>query len=203
MDNRLAGPLGHLGIKKDYKKDSFLFSSGDPACGFFYVLSGQIRVLRESPEGREIEIARFGPGDFLGEIILFSNDRFPVTAQAAAPSKAVFFPKETILSEIRKNPETALFFLKLLSGKCQILARKVESLGLQNIRDRLIRYLAGRCPDKGRFVFDLPVKKTDLARQLGTIPETLSRNFRELENEKLIKVAGRRISVPDCEKLRR
>ncbi|MEI8344565.1 MAG: Crp/Fnr family transcriptional regulator [Candidatus Omnitrophota bacterium] len=190
-----------LGIEKNLKKSQVLFMAGSPAGGFYYVVSGQIRAFRMSPEGRQIEISRFGPESFIGEVILFTQEFFPVSTEAITGSKVLFFSKQRILAEIAAKPEVALAFLRLLAGKCQILTSRIESLSLQNIRERLIRYLRMHSPKSGPYDLILPVKKNELARQLGTISATLSRTFRQLEKDRLIRVHKNTICIADCSRL--
>jgi len=198
----LPGALRRLGVERRFESGERLFAEGQPARGFYYVLEGAVRVYRADEKGREVDVARFGRGDYLGEVVLFAMEEFPVNAECAGAVRVLYLDKRRLLSEIRRSPEAALFFLRLLAKKCLILNRRVEALGLWSVRRRLIHYVAARCPETGAHSFDLDLKKQQLARQLGTAGETLSRNLRQLQKEGLIRVRGRRIQVPDAARLR-
>jgi CRP/FNR family transcriptional regulator len=105
-------------------------------------------------------------------------------------------------SSRRSGASPARFFIDLLARKCLILSRRVESLGLETVRQRLARYLLGRCGGAGGCTIRLPVKKSELAAQLGTIAETLSRNLKQLQEDGRIEVRGAEIRVIDCPGLR-
>jgi CRP-like cAMP-binding protein len=191
-----------LSRTKKYHQGEVLFSAQEKANGFFYVESGEIRVYKMDENGREVEVVRLGPGDFLGEAIVFVSSEFPFFAQAVKDSEVLFFDRTTILRAMETNPSVAKFFVSLLAQKCVVLSRRVESLGLLTVRQRLIQYLLSNCPGGLQCVIELKVKKSELAKILGTVGETLSRNLKQMQEEGLIDVEGNRIRVVDCYKMR-
>jgi CRP/FNR family transcriptional regulator len=154
-------------------------------------------------QGKEIEIVRLGPGDFLGEAILFAADAFPVFAQASKDSKVVFLAKTRLFSRLAEDPELARFFIELLARKCVVLNRRIEALGLQTVRQRLIQFLLTHCGGQQGCVVRLDMKKGELASLLGTIGETLSRNLKQLQDQGLVLVEGNTIHIRDCALLRK
>jgi len=191
-----------IGRLKKYRKDELLFSAQQKADGLYYVQSGEIRVFKMDEQGREVEVVRFEPGDFLGEAILFVSSVFPFFAQAMKDSQVLFFDKNKIFKKIDEEPSIAKFFLNLLARKCIILNRRIETLGLQTIRQRLIQYLLLNCSGEQQCTVELKTKKVELAKTLGTISETLSRNLKQIQNEGLIEVEGNKIHIKNCSKLR-
>lgn len=191
-----------LGSPKKYHKGEVLFSAQGKADGFYYVESGEIRVYKMDENGREVEVVRLGPGDFLGEAIVFVSPVFPFFAQAVKDSKVLFFDRTIILREMERKPLVAKFFVDLMARKCVVLSRRIESLGLLTVRQRLIQYLLSNCSGDKQCIVELRVKKVELAKILGTISETLSRNLKQMQEEGLIKVEGNRIRVVDCCQMR-
>ncbi|MFC2159045.1 Crp/Fnr family transcriptional regulator, partial [Acidobacteriota bacterium] len=170
--------------------------------GFYLVRTGEIRVFKMDEQGKEIEIVRLGPGDYLGEAIVFTSTVYPVYAQAVKDSEVVYFPKKDILDEIEKNPSVGRFFIQLLAKKCVTLNKRIESLGLQTVRQRLIRFLLTQSRAQNSTRIELHSKKGELARILGTINETLSRNLKQLQDEGLIEVDSNFITINDIDSLR-
>ena len=66
MEN-IEATITDIGQRQKYSKGEWLFSVDDKAEGFFYLFKGEIRVYKMDEQGREIEIVRLGPGEFLGE----------------------------------------------------------------------------------------------------------------------------------------
>ncbi len=114
----------------------------------------------------------------------------------------MFFNKDEIFKKIDEVPSIAKFFLNLLARKCIILNKRIETLGLQTVRQRLMQYLLLNCAGEEQCTVELKTKKVELAKILGTISETLSRNLKQLQDEGLIAVEGNKIHVKDCSKLR-
>lgn len=200
--NSIADAIQNIGITQSFEKEAFLFQAQDPALGFYLVRKGEIRVYKMDEQGKEIEIVRLGPGDYFGEAIVFTSPIYPAYAQAVTDSEVIYFSKKDILDEIGKNPGVGQFFIQLLAKKCVTLNQRIESLGLQTIRQRLIRFLLTQSRNQGSLDIDLHIKKTELARVIGTISETLSRNLKQLQEEGLIDVDGNHIIIKDPVSLR-
>lgn len=194
--------LRSVGIKRRLRRGGFLFRAGEPAAGFYRLVSGEVRVYQMDEKGREVEVVRLRPGDFLGEAVSLASGVFPSFAQATRDSEVLWFDKRDVLAEVRRNPAAALFFIDLLARKCLALSARVEALGLMTVRQRLVHFLLSRCSGEETCLVELGMRKVDLARRLGTVGETLSRTLRQMEDEGLIKVEGSRIRLLDCPRLR-
>ncbi len=191
--------LGHIQL---FEKEEFLFNSGDDTIGFFHVQAGEIRIFRMDEQGREVEVVRLNPGDFFGEAVVFVSDKFPAFAQAVKNSKVLFFPKKNIFQQIDREPKIARFFISLLAQKCLVLNKRIETLELKTVRQRLVQFILEQCQEQKSELIVLKMKKVELARLIGTISETLSRNIKQMQEDKLIEVQGRNIRVKDSVKLK-
>lgn len=200
--NDLKQKIRELGRSKAYAKDEFLFHAEDPAEGFFYLQSGQVRVFNMDEQGKELEVVRLSPGDFFGEAIVFVQDRYPSYAQAVKDSQVIYFEKKTFFRNLEKDPAVGKFFLRLLAKKCIILNKRIEALELRTVRQRLIRYLVSSCTGETSCDVTLPMKKAELAKFLGTVSETLSRNLKQLQEEGFIAVGGNTIHIKNISRLK-
>ena len=93
--------------------------------------------------------------------------------------------------------------INMIGGLSRFLrqfASQVEQLTFQDVPARLANYLLMLAGDHGRVV-NLPIPKGELASNLGTVSETLSRTFRKLSDEGLITVKGREITILDRDSL--
>ena len=191
-----------LGTPRHFTHGSFLFSEGDKAAGFFFILKGQVRISKLDEHGRELEVTRVGPGDFLGEAVAFVGGRYPFFAQAIGETDVAYFDIEAVLRRVDRDPKTARFFLDLLARKCVLLSARIESLSLRTVRQRIVRYLLENGAEAAPCIITLKIRKGELARQLGTVGETLSRNLRQMQAEDLIEVRGGDIHLKDPARLR-
>ena len=200
--SKLGGEILTLGVAKRFQAGAILFQAGDPALGFFYIESGAVRVNKIDEQGRELDIARLEPGDFLGEAVSFVEGRYPFSAEAASASEVRFFEREAVWRAVERSPAAARFFIRLLARKCVLLSGRVESLGLRTVRQRVAEYLIHCCPGACPGVVELSVTKGELARLLGTVGETLSRTLKQIQEDGLIEVRGRTIRLKDCARLK-
>ena len=189
-------------FEKKFGKGETIFFEGDDADGFYLVSSGQIKVFKMNPMGKEHILHIFGPGEPVGEVPVFSKQPFPATAEAIIKSTTYFFPRKDFVSLIEQNPSIALNMLAVLSRRLRQFATQIENLSLKEVPARLAGYLLYTAEEQGnndRVI--LPVSKGQLASLLGTIPETLSRIFARMSEEGLIQVEGRTITILDRRRL--
>ena len=198
--------IAELGIVKKYPARTIPLHRRRAVRTLF---SGSKREPSEFPgsddSGRELEITRIGPGDFLGEAVSLAGAPYPFSAEAAEDCDRPPCLTESGFGEaIAADSAAALFFVDLLARKCVLLGGRVESLGLRTVRQRLAQYLLRDCAGgaAGCCVVGLAVKKNELARQLGTVGETLSRTLKAMAGDGLIEVRGREIRILNCPKLR-
>ncbi len=190
------------GELRRYSAGESLFHAGDPAAGLFFVKKGEIRIFKMDRQGKEMEVVRLGNKSFFGEAILFTSETLPAYAEAVTESEVFFLHKRQLFEDLEKTPGLARGLLSLLARKCLILNQRIEVLGLQTVRQRLAHYLLSRCKGQSSCTISLDINKTELAKYLGTISETLSRNLKQLQDEKLIEVDNRVIHIRDCIGLR-
>jgi CRP/FNR family transcriptional regulator len=193
---KTAGALRRVG------RDELLFAAGDRVNGFYVIQSGEVRVYKMDEQGREVEVTRLGPGETLAEAVAFAADEFPFFAQAVRDSTVLFFDRDAVLRRIGVDPELAQSFIDLLARKCLVLNKRIESLGLLTVKQRLSQYLLSQCSGRGQCLVTLSMSKGELAKTLGTVNETLSRTLKQLREEGTIEVHGDRILIKDCPALR-
>ena len=194
--------LTEYGTAREYSRGDFLFHEGEKAAGFFFIRTGMVRVYKMDDAGREIEITRLEDGDYFGEAVVFAASVFPAFAEAVKDTSVLYFSRESIEKAIDNRPGIARHFLQILARKCLALNQRIEILGLQSVRQRLAHYLLTRCCGEDKCLVELPVKKAELARMLGTVGETLSRNLAQLQEDGLIEVEGKNIRILNCTALR-
>lgn len=181
-----------------FRKGQLLFSEGDTAKGFWQIVNGAVRLYSLGEQGREAEIHRCEAGDIVGAAFALAQVPFPHFGSALSDCEALFFPTAQAIPRIVEHPPLARLFLRILAGKCSELTARISALQMQTVRDRLLYYLGETCPKDGSCTFRLPLSKRDLAQQLGTSPETLSRTLRDLQSEGILAVDNRQITVHAC-----
>ena len=190
--------LRDLGQPRAIARGTSLAMEGEAALGFWWVLSGQVSLHQISAEGRQIELGRFRGGEIVAAALAFADAPFPHHIEALSDSDLLWFPRQAAWQRIIGNPPLASYFLRMLAGKCRLLQQRLRSQQSQTLRDRLLEHLRSQARgpggESGKATVTIPSKK-DLAAQLGGSPETLSRALRQLQDEGVLVVQGRRITL--------
>jgi CRP/FNR family transcriptional regulator len=180
-----------------------IIHAGEVAHAFFVVLAGRIKVYKLSPRGDEQVLHHYGVGSTFGEAAVLAGNSFPAFAESLEPSELLEISRDTLLRAVSQQPELALAMLAGLSGKLREFAHLIEQLSLKEVPARLADALLELGDRAGADTFELNQSKRQLAAQLGTVAETLSRAFRKLRADGLISVDGATISILDRSRLRR
>lgn len=183
-------------------RGGFLFNRGDIANGFYLLVAGQIKLAVTSPQGSEKVIGIIGAGESFGEAIIFLDQAaFPIYAQATLDSQLMMIPKQVIFNLLERDNTVARKMLAGLSMRNRQLVQDIESVALLTSTQRLIGYLlqisAGAT---GRVT--LPASKITIASLLNLTPETLSRTLLKLQQQGLIEVQGKDITIINVAHLR-
>jgi CRP/FNR family transcriptional regulator, dissimilatory nitrate respiration regulator len=176
-----------------------VFEEGAPAEGLFIVMDGRVRLIRVSRGGREQVLHTEGPGATLGEVPLLDGGGYVATAVATQPSRLVYLPRAAVLDACRRHPEVALGIIRVLARRVRSFAGLVEQLSLKDLTARTAGLLLAE--SAGRATFELSTTRDELAARLGTVRELVSRSLSRLRKEGVIRLAGRRVTIVDAERL--
>jgi CRP/FNR family transcriptional regulator len=191
-----------LGIARirEHPRGELLFSDGEEAIGFFMVLDGKVKVYKLSPDGKERILHVIHPGGTFAEAAIFGDGLYPAYAEPLQASKLLFLPKDGFLCLLMNNGRIAINMIAGLSRFLRQFANQIEELTFKDVPSRLARYLMELSHGSKQTVV-LPISKSQLASNLGTVSETLSRTLRKLSDDDLIKVNGKTVEILDFERL--
>ena len=186
-------------------RGDILFHKGDTSTGFHLIVYGQIKLAFTSSQGSEKVVDIMSQGQSFGEAVMFMEKPYMVYAQALSDSLLLHMAKSVILDELEKDPKLGRKMIAGLSMRLHHLITDVESYSLHSGRQRIIGYLLrdNMESDEKSLTITLPTNKGVIASRLNLTQEHFSRILHELSDKGLIVVAGRKIKIPDVEKLRR
>jgi CRP/FNR family transcriptional regulator len=184
-----------------------IFAEGEPCHGLFVVQTGRVKIFKSSASGREQVILISGPGSTTAELPVFDGGPYPASASAVVDTILLEVRKEDVRQLCLEHPEVALKLLRVVGARLRRLVAMIEELSFTTVRQRLAALLVHEAQSKGRktsrgIEFDLPQTQQELASQIGTVRELISRNFSRFQSTGMIHVEGRRIIVPDLEALK-
>jgi len=194
--------------KKHMQRGEILFAEGDPCKGLYLVASGKIRIFKLSPAGREQVLALEGPGSSFAELPVFDGGNYPAAASASEDSELIFISRRDFQNFCREHPDVALKVIAVVGSRLRRLVGIIEELSFTTIRQRLIALLLQLAAAEGTSSregvrLELTKSHQDLAAELGTVRELISRNLGRLQAEGYLEVEGRKLVVKDLAGLKR
>lgn len=182
--------------EKKYKKSEMIYLEGEMWRKLLVIHKGVVKISKITESGKEQIVRLLGPGDFLGELSLFSP--MPMTHNAEAiEDVAMCIIEGDKMSEIMKQyPSIAFKIMETLSNRLSDAENLLEDISLNSVEKRIASTLIRMAGDKDEV--NLPITKGTLASYIGMSQETLSRKLRSFEDEGLIEQEGhRRIIIKD------
>ncbi len=172
-----------------------LFREGEPVEHTYVVLDGLLRVYQVGPKGgRQLVLHMAGPPESIGEIAVLSERRYyPVTAEAVLPSRVVRVPSEGMMRLMEEHPSFTRAVLRAISERQFDLLLLLRRVTFFEVQSRLAQYLLERQGRDGPG-FPLPTNP-DLAAQLGTVPEIVSRTLSRFQKQRWIRLEARRVWI--------
>lgn len=199
--------IHRFSVERTYNKGSFIFLEGDPGEGFHFVISGKVKIVKNSDDGREHTIKIMQPGDVFAEVLLFTPLPYPATAIAAENSRVGMIKNSDLEKLILTNSQLALQLIKTLSQRLIYAQRKIKDLALSDVMSRTVETLIslardhGQSNEKGHVTILLEMPRQELANLVGTTRESVTRSLSSLKRDQLIDFDGRRIIILEPEKL--
>jgi len=192
--------IAALAISCRFRARQVIFRAGDAADGLYIVVSGRVRVSRET--ARRVELLHFETaGGVLGEIPVFGGGRFPATAVATEPTRCAKLPIDAVERLLREHAEFARFAIARLAARAQSLLQRIDELTATTIAGRLAEHLLRRSNPEGEVT--LGMSQAALAEELGTAREVVVRALSALIAANVIRRVGRsRFVVIDAPLLR-
>lgn len=183
--------------ERTYEKGEVIYRVGDKRGQLFVLHTGRVKIFRITVDGKEQVLRTVGPGDFLGELSLFSTSEQTDTAVALEPTRMCCIQWTHLRALMEEIPSIAMQVIQQLSGRLEKTESLLEQTNLASVEQRLASYLLEA--SGGNETFTLELSKGDLASLLGMSQETLSRRLSVLQQEQVISLQGQR-SITICDR---
>jgi CRP-like cAMP-binding protein len=192
--------LAKEGRSRTYAAGTTLFNEGDGATAIYIVLDGHVAVVRIT-EGREYPLHHERPGGTLGEVPVFSGCGYLATAIARVDTVCLVVSAVAAKRLVQNDPGFAAWVIDRLGARIVALVNRFEATGLSTT-ERIARYIAERARLSSGPRFRLGMSQDQVAQELGTVREVVSRVIKRLIDESVIeRHTGGWFTVRDAEKL--
>jgi CRP/FNR family transcriptional regulator, cyclic AMP receptor protein len=206
LNDKELARLADAAVPRRFAVDQIIFAEGEPCSGLYVIESGAVKIFKTSIRGREQVLSVEGPASSIAELPVFDGGNYPASAAAAKDSVLLFIGKKEFHALCMEHPEAALKVLKVVGSRLRLLVEIIENLSFSTVRHRLAAYLVrlareGGTPREWGTEFTLGVTNQQLAAQIGTVRELVSRNLSRLQAEGVIQLDGKKVVVPNLEAL--
>lgn len=194
--------LAERALPRKYQPGEMVFSEGDSCEGLYVLETGNVKIFNTSASGREQVLHIERAGNSLAELPVFDGGDYPASAAAVDYCTLLFISKKDFRAFCLERPEVSLKVLKVVSARLRTLVAMIEELSFTTVRNRLASWLlqearSGGCRTSRGLEFNLNVSNQELAFQIGTVRELVSRNLSYFQSERLLKVEGRTVIITD------
>jgi CRP/FNR family transcriptional regulator, cyclic AMP receptor protein len=194
--------LAQRAVPRTCSPGEMLFGEGEPCAGLYVVERGQIRIFKSSAAGREQVLSIDGPGSSIAELPVFDGGTYPASAAALDDATLLFVRKQDFQELCLAHPQVALKVLRVVGARLRRLVGIIEELSFTTVRHRLASLLLSLAQREGKRTADgvaitLPASHQELAAQIGTVRELVSRNLSRLQTEGMLRIDGRTVILRD------
>ena len=195
MTTDLLNRLMKIGTLKSFAPDSIIIDEHDYIKNVPIVLSGSIKVFKLDEEGRELLLYYIKPGEscvmsFLGAAC---NGTSKIRAVVEEQAEVLILPVYKAIDLIRDNPSWLEFIFQLYNRRFEELLSVVNAVVFQKVDDRLWELLKTKAQMLRSS--ELTITHQQVADELGTAREVVSRLLKQLERNNKIQLSRNKIRI--------
>lgn len=212
LDDAELESLAKIVRVKTFSKGDIIFFDTEPYLGFYITVTGLVKIYKISKDGKEHILHLIPAFNTFAEVPLFENFneifeesfRYPANAMALEDdTRVILVPARQFRELLESDIQICIKMVSALAKRLRHLNHHIEDLTLKDVTKRVAGYiLSEQKTSDNKEQVSLNISKNDLAAYLGTIPETLSRTLKKLQDEDMIEVDGKLIKICDLDKLK-
>ena len=175
-----------------------LFDAGQPCPGFPLVDEGSVSVSLLAPDGRRLELYRVEPGEVcvVSATCLFAHRVATASGEARCETALRLISPADFEAVCERDPVLRRYVMGLMAERLADLMAVVEAVAFQRLDQRLAALLCARGPL-------LHTTHQQLADELGTVREIVSRLLRRFERDGWVALGRERIELTQAAELQR
>ena len=180
-------------------ENSTVFRQGDSCKNYLIVLHGTVKVFTRAENGREILLYRLNSGDscVLTTSCLFGNKNYPAEGQTETETTALAIPVNQFNKVLQQSSTFREMVFSAFSSHLSDLITLVEEVAFGKLDARLAKHLLNQCDDNNF----LTSTHQNIATELGSAREVISRLLKELELKAYITTGRGYIKINDIDAL--
>lgn len=186
-----------------FRKGQIIYDREHYQSALGILLNGSVEVTKDEGSGRGLMLSVLETGSLFGAAALFRRgERYETVLTAREACRILFLPQPLVIRMMDENPGIARNYILYLSERIHFLNRKIDGLIAGDAEHRLARFLADAAGTAdGGAVLEIDRSLTRLAETLDLGRASLYRALSALEEKRLIRRAGKTITIPEVREL--
>lgn len=203
-ERSLQEQLVQTAHKVDLAPGRFFFHEGDICTQVVLVGKGDIRVFKTAESGREITLYHVQAGDIclLTSLTLVTEQAYPASAQVMLPAEVLLFPASTFRKWITAHQVIRQLAFKTIMHRIVDMMVLIDEIMSRKIDHRLAEFLLNHCAFDQDQVMTLHLTHEQIATELNSVREVISRTLKKFERQGIIKLSRSCIQLLDPPGLR-
>ncbi|MCJ2036483.1 Crp/Fnr family transcriptional regulator [Methylobacterium sp. J-068] len=170
-----------------------VFTQGEPHTGIFLIEAGRVRVFYSGPSGRQVTLAYWTPGHFIGGPSIYGGGAHQWSGVAIEPVRVTVLSSATLRSLIRQMPGFALCLIAALEAKGRCYTAMAQMLGTRSVIERLAQLLLNLgdlygTPDQGAVVIHRRITHDEIAALVGSTRQWVTMMLKRFQREGIVAV---------------
>lgn len=180
-----------------FTKGTFVKSENEKLLHLPIILSGTVRVFKASPSGRTLTLYRLQEGDtcLLAAYCILSNTTYPAEAIIDQDSKMALISAETFKDLYAIEKSVQEFVVNLGLHRIMKLIMVIEEIAFNKLDKRLALFLIEKAMEKGSKNSSMQMTHQQIADELGTAREVISRLLHDFESHEFVFLARKQIEI--------
>lgn len=194
----------NAGQLQQYCSGESIFIQGERHQGILVILEGVVRSFYVAPSGREITLAYWKRGHFVGGPEILGGGTHTWSGEAVHDSRLLFYPAPRLRQLILEIPQFALNVIESVSFKSKCFSALIQLLGTRPIGSLLAQLLVILARDQGggdRMLLDPHYSQEELAKLVGGTRQWVASSLKRMKQAQLIDIENGRIVVLSLSRL--
>jgi CRP/FNR family cyclic AMP-dependent transcriptional regulator len=200
--------LADAARRRTFRPGEIIFHRDDPGQVLYVIRAGKVKIYITSPDGQEVALAVFGPGEYFGELALLDGQPRSASAVAIEPVEAYALQRADFINAVNRHPRIAVQVMNVLSRRLRQTDAMIEDLLFLDVHGRVAKKLLElaelhgvRTPEGIRI--ELRLTQGELAAMVGASRESVNKVMGYFTDKRFITTDRYRITITRLADLRR
>ena len=208
LDHEALRELATSMRRRAFRPGEIIFHRDDPGQVLYIIRQGKVKIFITSPDGQEVSLAVFSPGDYFGELALLDGQPRSASAVALEPVEVICLQRTDFINAVMRYPRIAIQVMHVLSRRLRQTDAMIEDLLFLDVHGRVAKKLLDladlhgvRTPEGIRI--ELRLTQGELAAMVGASRESVNKVMGYFTDKQFISTDKYKITITRLAELRR